>query len=86
LILAATEGAVPLGWVDTSGGKIASHFQAAGFDYVGEYEGANFGLAPDVSPAMIDDLAGKLPGHLQMARTALHEVRTELLQLAASPR
>jgi polysaccharide pyruvyl transferase WcaK-like protein len=86
LVLAATEGAVPLGWVDTSGGKIASHFQAAGFDYVGEYEGDKFGQAPGVSLAMIDELAGRLPDHLQGARTALHEVRAELLGLAASRR
>jgi polysaccharide pyruvyl transferase WcaK-like protein len=46
LIVAATEGSIPLGWVPTSRGKIARHFDAAGMSFAGRYEGA----APEQYP------------------------------------
>ncbi|MDM4763922.1 hypothetical protein QT381_12985 [Galbitalea sp. SE-J8] len=39
LIVAASEGSVPIGWVETSTGKIAAHFNAVGLEYVGAREG-----------------------------------------------
>jgi hypothetical protein len=40
LVVAATEGAVPFGWVTSSRGKIDRHFRTVGMDWVGEFEGA----------------------------------------------
>ncbi|MEV5071116.1 polysaccharide pyruvyl transferase family protein [Microbacterium sp. LMI12-1-1.1] len=39
LIVAASEGAIPIGWVPTSKGKVRRHFDGAGMPWVGKYEG-----------------------------------------------
>ncbi|MGO4202783.1 polysaccharide pyruvyl transferase family protein [Rhodococcus sp. TAF43] len=39
LIVGATEGALPLGWVETSAGKIRRHFGAVGLEWTGNQEG-----------------------------------------------
>jgi len=48
LIVAATEGAVPLGWVPSSAGKIGRHFDAVGLEFVGEHEGSASAALPSI--------------------------------------
>jgi hypothetical protein len=72
LIVAATEGAVPIGWVDTSNGKVASHFDAAGMPYVGEFEGARFtDPPPDLTPERLAELVAALPVEIDACRSSL---------------
>lgn len=40
LIFAASEGAVPIGWVESSTGKVRRHFDTWGMRWVGAHEGA----------------------------------------------
>lgn len=40
LIVSATEGSVPVGWIPSSTGKVRRHFDAVGMQQVGRYEGA----------------------------------------------
>lgn len=63
LIVAATEGAVPLGWVESSKGKVGRHFKVVGLDWVGRHEGS----APEVLPVpTVEELAG-LANELKVA-------------------
>lgn len=39
LIVAATEGSIPLGWVPSSGGKIRRHLETVDYGEAGEFEG-----------------------------------------------
>lgn len=51
LVVAATEGAVPIGWVESSRGKIAEHFSPVGLQFVGSLEGSSAGDLPPLSRA-----------------------------------
>jgi polysaccharide pyruvyl transferase WcaK-like protein len=59
LIVAASEGAIPVGWVPTSRGKIRRHFLPVRMDWVGAYEGS--------SPADLPSLS-TLPDQTELAR------------------
>lgn len=71
LIVGATEGAVPIGWVESSSWKIRAHFDAAHMGYVGEFEGAEFGSAPALTSERVDVFAQALPGQVDVARSNL---------------
>lgn len=85
LVVAATEGAVPIGWIECSRGKIGSHFDAAGLTYVGEHEGlgveAVLGDTEVLSPDRIDALATALPGEIDRLRAILEGTRAILADL-----
>ncbi len=49
LVIAATEGALPLGWVESSGGKIRRHFEAIGLSGPGLFEGKPTSELPELS-------------------------------------
>lgn len=49
LIVAATEGAVPVGWVESSRGKIGRHFNAVDLTWVGDHEGSPASALPDIT-------------------------------------
>lgn len=73
LIVAATEGAVPLGWVESSAGKIRKHFDAVGMTYTGENEGGSPGdgawaLTTEDVDALARDLAGRIDETRDMLR------------------
>lgn len=71
LILAATEGSVPIGWVETSTGKIRAHFDAVGLEYVGAHEGPESPSLPELQPAFLDALARDLPGDVDRIRASM---------------
>ena len=87
LVVAATEGAVPIGWVESSRGKIGSHFDAAGLRYVGEHEGLGvadvLGDTEVLSPERIAALAAALPGEIDRLRAELESTRVVLADLHA---
>lgn len=80
LILAATEGAVPLGWAPSSTGKSQGHFDAVGLTFVGRCEGLEPTDLPQVSPETVDAWAVQLRGRVQDARNDLAAV-TERMDL-----
>ncbi|MDI9915076.1 polysaccharide pyruvyl transferase family protein [Rhodococcus sp. IEGM 1379] len=71
LIFAASEGAVPLGWVESSRGKVASHFDAVGMDWVGRYEGKTPDSLPILNRSQLDDLLIQLGDRITVARHEL---------------
>lgn len=75
LIVGATEGAVPVGWVPTSKGKIRRHFNGADMPWVGEFEGS----APSSLPQLtsLPDHAG-LKLSVAAARRRIDTARASL--------
>ena len=81
LIVAATEGAVPLGWVETSGGKVGRHFASVGYETAGRFEGAAVEDYPDARLVVESLRTGEhvRVGHLiERTRSQLDDVRQEL--------
>jgi hypothetical protein len=75
LIIGVTEGAVPIGWVESSRGKIARHFATIGMSEVGEYEGRPGGALPVLTAERIEEIG-------QRARDAVTTARADLQKLA----
>lgn len=82
LVLGATEGAIPLGWVEASGGKIAAHFDAAGLEFVGKFEGKKFEDAPDLGADDLARLAGETAAGIEASRVQLAELTVRLAEVA----
>ncbi|WP_137723934.1 hypothetical protein [Prescottella subtropica] len=74
LIVGATEGAVPLGWVESSNGKIRRHFDAIGLDWPGSGEGCAADGLSDVSTADITRMGREMAGAVDDARARLTTV------------
>ncbi|WP_305092744.1 hypothetical protein [Prescottella sp. R16] len=74
LIVAATEGAVPLGWVESSGGKIRRHFDAVGLDWAGTYEGSDPSSLETVRAHDLVRRRQELVGAVEDARSRLAAV------------
>lgn len=74
LIVAATEGAVPLGWVESSRGKIAKHFDAVGLEFVGSSEGHGAQALPDLKLQLIDPWRAILAERITEARERLADI------------
>ena len=73
LIVAATEGAVPLGWVESSTGKIRRHFNAAKMPFsVGEFEGAAASELPAVSNVQLLEWRATLEARVAEARDEIN--------------
>jgi hypothetical protein len=71
LIVGFTEGALPLGWVESSVGKIRSHFDAVGMRYVGRFEGEPIGSGFDSLKADLHGQEGRLATDLTRIRSGL---------------
>ncbi|MDF2916474.1 MAG: glycosyl transferase family 2 [Microbacterium sp.] len=74
LIVAATEGSIPLGWVPSSRGKIGRHFATVGFSPAGEYEGESASQYPDVSTQNLLEWRRSIEDAVSEARSALELV------------
>lgn len=68
LIVAATEGAVPLGWIPSSNGKIARHFNAVDMPFVGRLEGVPAEELPPVDRDTLAQWEASLPVRIADAR------------------
>lgn len=73
LIVAATEGAVPLGWVESSKGKIGRHFKVVGLDWVGRHEGSSADVLTVPTAEELALLASGLKDAVDTARQNLDE-------------
>jgi hypothetical protein len=80
LIVAATEGAIPLGWVPSSSGKIQRHFHVVDLDWVGEHEGAPGSSLPALDLARISKLRAELTHSINAARKELDDTVAGLRQ------
>ncbi|NLU61685.1 hypothetical protein HCA61_05330 [Rhodococcus sp. HNM0563] len=78
LIVAATEGAVPLGWVSSSGGKISRHFDAIGLSWVGQHEGSEHCLRVELDIDDIRTLRAQLDESICATRIRLDQIANEL--------
>lgn len=78
LIMAATEGAIPLGWVPSSSGKIRRHFDAVGFRFASEHEGGDVAelICPDQE--MLDAEHTRLTVSVSEARRSLAKLSVDL--------
>lgn len=82
LIVAATEGAIPLGWVPSSSGKIQRHFQVVDLNWVGEHEGAPGDALPAFDQAKISKFRWDLALSINAARKELDKCVAGLGQKA----
>ena len=71
LIFGATEGAVPLGWVESSGGKVRRHFDSWQMNWVGVHEGEAGSALPILDSSQLLDLQGRLQQSVQRLREHL---------------
>ncbi|MGX1701062.1 polysaccharide pyruvyl transferase family protein [Microbacterium sp. NPDC055357] len=71
VVVGATEGAVPLGWVESSSGKIGRHLGVVGIDYAGEHEGRGGVDLPRVPVELTDRRASGLAEAIGGARMQL---------------
>jgi polysaccharide pyruvyl transferase WcaK-like protein len=84
LIVAATEGSIPLGWVPTSRGKIARHFEAAGIAFTGQYEGRAPQEYPEITASELQRHVETLAAAATAAKSAHTESATSAVALTAS--
>lgn len=75
LIVAASEGAVPLGWVESSKGKIDSHFAVVNLPWVGSMEGSRIIEYPPVELQQVLEWQEELEGSISEARKQWDDVR-----------
>lgn len=75
LIVAASEGAVPLGWIESSSGKISRHFNAVDLTFVGRLEGASGAELPIVDDNDIGEWRESLALHTARARLRIEETQ-----------
>lgn len=71
LIFGATEGAVPLGWVESSRGKVGRHFDSWQMSWVGVHEGEAGDALPILDRKLLLDLHGRLGSSVQRLREQL---------------
>jgi len=83
LIVAATEGAAPLGWVESSSGKIARHFNAVDMTIVGRHEGGSADTLPDVTVHDLERWAASLEVRIEEARARIRRARSAADEAAA---
>ncbi len=83
LVVAATEGAIPLGWVPSSGGKIDAHFAPLGLTWVSEHEGSPAEHLPTVTPDDLDDYTRQVSKAIGQARVTLSSLSDEIVHLVA---
>lgn len=77
LIFGATEGAVPIGWVESSGGKVRRHFDSWGMEWVGEHEGESPTSLPVLDSAQVAELHLRLRDSVVASREQLAVVAVE---------
>jgi hypothetical protein len=84
LVIAATEGAAPLGWVESSSGKIRRHFEAVGLEAPGRYEGSAAFELPEPDATEIMQIQEDTLAAIAEARRRIIQLRSGLAELAAS--
>ncbi|KJQ55085.1 polysaccharide pyruvyl transferase family protein [Microbacterium sp. SA39] len=84
LVIAATEGAVPLGWCEATTAKVTNHFEVIGADHVGPGNSSVVDLIDALDDARVNELSADSTARIADARARVDAVREELG--AAEPR
>ncbi|MFG6446525.1 hypothetical protein ACFXQA_14790 [Microbacterium sp. P07] len=84
LVIGATEGAVPLGWVESSRGKIDTHFTAVGLAYPGASEGRTAAELRRVTTSDITNWRDELVSAIEEARRSIRHTQRALSSLATA--
>ncbi|WP_127916123.1 polysaccharide pyruvyl transferase family protein [Prescottella agglutinans] len=82
LIVGATEGALPLGWVETSAGKVRRHFDTVGLEWPGGGEGRRPKEYGALTVADMDSMRDSLVEAVDRARSRLDSVGREMVGCA----
>lgn len=80
LVMAATEGSIPLSWVPSSTGKSRRHFDAVGMETAGQFEGASPSLLPNLTSGWVVEQSSELAARIAEARNELANVRGSMRQ------
>ncbi|MFF0817864.1 polysaccharide pyruvyl transferase family protein [Rhodococcus sp. NPDC003318] len=83
LIVAATEGAVPIGWVESATGKIQRHFGVIGLEWVGKCEGSPAADYEVLSESALSSMVNQLEVAVAEARIRLDRVGNEMRESTA---
>lgn len=84
LVVAATEGAIPLGWVESGRGKVRRHFDSIGLGWVGSYDGDR-GPLPSPDSRSLTEYSAQLARAVRSARSDLR-IQAGVLRSALGPR
>lgn len=79
LIMAATEGAIPLGWCEATTHKVSNHFNVIDADWVGPKGASVIDEINELDHARIDELALRTADRIREARRRVDAVRARLL-------
>lgn len=80
LVIAATEGAIPLGWCEATTVKVANHFEVIGADWVGPGASSSIELIDALDESRISELSNDSTGRIVTARARVDAVRGELIE------
>jgi len=78
LLIAASEGAVPLGWCEATTTKITRHFAALGMPWVAVTPGREVAAVAALDGPALDNLAARGQKRISAARTFLAEVAADV--------
>ncbi|WP_162903767.1 polysaccharide pyruvyl transferase family protein [Leucobacter sp. wl10] len=78
LIIAATEGSIPLGWCEATTPKVANHFEVIGADWVGPRSDSIIELLDSLDEARIEALSTLSLTRVHEARCRVDAVRRRL--------
>lgn len=79
LVIAATEGAIPLGWCEATTVKVANHFEVIGADHVGPGESSVIDLIDELDESRVAQLSAESTARIVDARARVDAVREELV-------
>ncbi|WP_284249022.1 hypothetical protein [Litorihabitans aurantiacus] len=78
LVTAATEGAIPLAWVPSAGGKSRRHFDAVDLTFVGRGEGTPSDRLPALTREDVLNFGEQLRERMSWARHEVAGLRSEV--------
>ena len=78
LVIAATEGAIPLGWCEATTVKVTNHFEVIGAVHVGPGDSSVVELIDALGDARVDELSADSTARILDARARVDAVREEL--------
>lgn len=81
LIVAATEGAIPLAWTQGAGPKARKHFEVVEMEWVGQYSGVIATDYPELDTETVSKLRSRLMKTLEASRTELEGVEKSLKEI-----
>lgn len=84
LVMAATEGAIPLGWCEATTAKVSNHFDVIGAEWVAPGEVSSVDLIDALDSVRVDELSACTDDRVRDARRRVDAIRAQL-RAAESP-